>query len=145
MNHRGRGTWVKRLTAVVILAAMAAPGVISPARIAMAAEQTAPYTTITSTELAAMLQTKNFSFINVHIPYEGEIARTDAFIPFDEIADNLDQLPSDRSAAIVLYCRSGRMSEIAANELAAMGYSNVSHLAGGMNAWEQAGNEVVRK
>jgi rhodanese-related sulfurtransferase len=81
--------------------------------------------------------------INVHIPLEGEIARTDAFIPFDRIGENLDQLSADKDAAVVLCCRSGRMSEIAANELAARGYTNVSHLAGGMSEWVRAGYELA--
>lgn len=79
------------------------------------------FKTITGEELAEMLLHKDFPLVNVHIPYEGEIAQTDAFIPFDQVSDHLDQLPADKTAPIVLYCRSGRMSEIAAGELAALG------------------------
>ena len=34
------------------------------------------YTDITSTQLKTMLQKKDFYFINVHTPYEGEIEKT---------------------------------------------------------------------
>lgn len=98
-----------------------------------------------SAELAAALQKKDFLLINVHVPYEGEIADTDAFIPFDKIADNLDKLPKDKSAKIVLYCRSGRMSEIAARALAQLGYARISHLAGGMIDWKQSGYQIIEK
>ena len=97
------------------------------------------FRTVTASELAGMLAAKNFAFINVHIPYEGDIPQTDESIPFDRIGENLNLLPDDKDAAIVLYCRSGRMSEIAATDLAALGYTNVSHLDGGMVAWEKAG------
>lgn len=111
-----------------------------------AAERGPPeFETITSRQLAAMLEDKDLLLVNVHFPYEGEIAETDAFIPFDQIAEQLDRFPADKSAPIVLYCRSGRMSEIAAGELAARGYSNVSHLGGGMIEWEKAGQEILRK
>lgn len=98
-----------------------------------------------STELAVMLQEKDFVFVNVHVPYEGEIANTDVFIPYDRIADNLDKLPKDKGAKIVLYCRSGRMSEIAAQALIQLGYARVSHLAGGMNDWKRSGNQIIEK
>ncbi|MHB1103783.1 MAG: rhodanese-like domain-containing protein [Devosia sp.] len=112
----------------------------------IAAEQSVPaFRTITSEQLVQMLQEKDFTFVNVHIPYEGEIAQTDAFIPFDQIGINLDRLPTDKGASIVLYCKSGRMSGIAANELAALGYTDVSHLAGGMIEWERAGQAVLRR
>lgn len=103
------------------------------------------FQTITTEALAQMLEHKDFLLVNVHIPYEGEIAQTDAFIPFDQIGENLGLLPTDKSAPIVFYCRSGRMSEIAAGELAARGYTNVSHVAGGMVEWVTGGHEVLNK
>ncbi len=56
-----------------------------------------------------------------------------------------DEPPKDRAAKIVLYCRSGRMSEIAARELTQLGFSQVSHLSGGMIDWKKSGYEVVEK
>jgi len=103
------------------------------------------FTALTSRELASMLENKDFFFVNVHIPYDGDIKNTDASIPYDKITDNLDKLPKDKNAKIVLYCRSGRMSEIAAKELVKLGYSNVSHLAGGMIDWEKNGYEIIKK
>jgi rhodanese-related sulfurtransferase len=103
------------------------------------------FTTLTSFQLAARLEKKDFFFVNVHTPYEGEIKNTDAFIVFDKIVDNLDKLPKDRTAKIILYCRSGRMSEIAARELTQLGFSQVSHLSGGMIDWKKSGYELVEK
>ena len=99
------------------------------------------YTDVSVTELQTMLANKDFSFVNVHIPFEGNIANTDLSIPFDQIAQNLDKLP-DKNARIVLYCRSGRMSAIAAETLVGLGYTNVWNLSGGMSAWEQAGLKI---
>ena len=96
------------------------------------------YTDVSVEELQTMLANKDFTFVNVHIPFEGSIPGTDIAIPYDQIAQGLDKLP-DKTAKIVLYCRSGRMSAIAAETLVSLGYSNVWNLSGGMAAWEQAG------
>lgn len=82
--------------------------------------------------------------VNVHTPYEGEIAGTDAFIPYDTITASLDKLPKDKNVKIALYCKSGRMSAEAAKTLNALGYTNVYQLVGGMNAWEKSGYTVKR-
>lgn len=100
------------------------------------------YTDVSVAELQTMLENKDFLFINVHIPFEGDIANTDLSIPYDEIADNLDLLPADKDAKIVLYCRSDRMSRIAAETLIELGFTNLYNLDGGMVAWEAAGLEL---
>ena len=102
------------------------------------------YSNINADELESMFKNKDFVFVNVHIPFEGNIANTDLSIPYDEITEpaNLAQLPSDKNAKIVLYCRSGRMSAIAAEELVKLGYTNIWNIKGGMLEWEQAGFEI---
>ena len=105
------------------------------------------YTNVTPAQLKKMLKGKDFFFVNTHIPYEGEIELTDAFIPYNETSQRLSQYPADKSAKIVLRCacRSGRMSAIAAQELVKAGYTNVWNLDGGMVAWEKAGLPLKSK
>lgn len=81
--------------------------------------------------------------VNVHIPYEGEIEGTDAFIPFDDVASFADELPTDKDAPLYIYCRSGRMSADATPDLQALGYTNIIDLEGGMQAWDEAGFELI--
>jgi len=80
----------------------------------------------------------------VHIPFAGNISDTDLSIPYDDIEENLSQLPSDKNAKVVLYCRSGRMSQIAAEKLVSLGYTNIWNLKGGMVDWEQAGYNIEK-
>jgi len=107
--------------------------------------QSLSFKTITSPELVKMLEKKDFLLVNVHIPYERELVKTDVFIPYNEIENNLDKLPQDKNAKIVLYCRSGRMSEEAAQTLTKLGYANVYNHTGGMIDWEDKGYSVLRK
>jgi rhodanese-related sulfurtransferase len=103
------------------------------------------YTDVNAGGLARMLEKKDFPLINVHIPYEGEIAGTDLFIPFDQVEAKLAELPADKRAKLVLYCRSGSMSETAARVLVRLGYTNIWNLDGGMIAWKQTGHPLVQK
>ena len=85
----------KHWSAVILMIAVSvvAPGLtgIVVATLSVAGESTEAggFSTIGSAELADRLNGKDFVFINVHIPYEGEIAATDAFIPFDKIEESL--------------------------------------------------------
>ncbi|NOY57934.1 MAG: hypothetical protein GXO75_03240 [Calditrichaeota bacterium] len=111
-------------------------------------ENTASSTTvnqITPQKLAEMMTNKDFILINVHIPYAGELPNTDLFIPFNDIEGNADKLPKEMGAKIVVYCRSGGMSAGASKELLDRGYTNIYDLTGGMNAWKNAGFELLDK
>ena len=101
------------------------------------------YTTTTVTGLAAMLAEKDFTLVNVHVPDEGDIPGTDLSIPFDQVAVHLAELPP-RGAKLVLYCQSGRMSDIAARTLVTLGFRNVWNVDGGMVAWGNAGYPLLR-
>ncbi len=64
-------------------------------------------------------------------------------IPVRQVLDNLDKLPG-LDDAIVVYCKSGHRGVMALNALAALGYTNVRNMAGGLNAWLKAELPVVK-
>lgn len=85
-----------------------------------------------------MLEDKDFLMVNVHIPWEGDIPQTDMRLPYDQIEQNLDQLPEDRDAKILVYClTSGKAKKVVAT-LASQGYTNLWILDGGTTAWSEA-------
>ena len=56
-------------------------------------------------------------------------------IPEYEIADRAEKEIPDKDQLILVYCRSGRRSKIAAEELVKLGYTNVKEF-GGIIDWE---------
>jgi len=100
------------------------------------------YTDVGSNELLNMLKNKNFVLIDTHIPEQAHIPNTDAFIPYNEIKNRIAAVAPDKDANIVLYCRSGSMSQEASRALVELGYANVFNLAGGVNGWKAEGYEV---
>jgi rhodanese-related sulfurtransferase len=103
-------------------------------------------TTITRDELAAAIDDGTVTVVETlraehfeqgHLP--GAI-----HIHFEAVADEAPELLPDRDAAIVTYCSntSCRNSEIAANQLTAMGYTNVRKYAEGKDDWTAAGLPV---
>ena len=56
-------------------------------------------------------------------------------IPEYEIADRAEKELPDKAQLILVYCRSGRRSKIAAEELVKLGYTNVKEF-GGIIDWE---------
>ncbi|MEQ1557134.1 MAG: rhodanese-like domain-containing protein, partial [Gallionella sp.] len=65
-------------------------------------------------------------------------------IPLGELSARLNEIAPFKDKPIAVMCRSGKRSAKAVALLEAAGYSQVSNVSGGMNAWESAGLEVVR-
>jgi rhodanese-related sulfurtransferase len=59
-------------------------------------------------------------------------------IPFSDFFTNLDQIPADKDARIVVLCASGHRGSIVMMALRLMGYTDVINLNGGLNAWKAA-------
>ena len=98
---------------------------------------------VSARALKQMLTHKNFTLINVHTPYAGEIPGTDTFIAYDQIVASSESLPKDKNTPIIVYCESGRMSTEAVDTLQKLGYTNVKQLTGGMTAWKKAGESLL--
>ncbi len=140
--------WLWLIVAAAAVAVLVFFGVMRPGPMAtgkLVQVEGGSYRHIDSEQLWAMLQQKDFLLVNVHIPYEGELPQTDAFVPYNEVEKNLDQLPKDKGAKIVLYCMSGRMSAMAAETLVKLGYTNVWNLKEGMREWQQKGFPLLNK
>jgi len=56
-------------------------------------------------------------------------------VPHDQLANRLADVPRDKD--VVVYCRSGRRSQIATDILTMNGFKRVSHLEGDMIAWQE--------
>lgn len=65
---------------------------------------------------------------------EGHIANA-ILLPYTEIEDKAEEVLPDKEALILVYCRSGRRSKIAAESLAKLGYTNVKEF-GGIIDWK---------
>ncbi len=104
-----------------------------------------PLVTLSPEELAARIKHGNVRLIDV---------RTDAEVA-DGVIPGAEHIPLDRfdpatldlsdGREVVLYCRSGRRSAIAGEKLATATGEPVTHLDGGMLAWEAAGQPVDKQ
>jgi rhodanese-related sulfurtransferase len=65
-------------------------------------------------------------------------------IPLGQLAARLQEITEYKDKPVVVICRSGRRSGIAVSQLQAAGFTQVSNVMGGIQAWEKNGLEVVK-
>lgn len=98
--------------------------------------------------LANALQTNSIRLIDVRRNSEwnaGRIAGAE-HIFLGQLAEKIKQATSQTdNRSIVLQCRTGSRSSIAASVLKSLGIKNVINLAGGIDRWEATGYPVVKK
>lgn len=80
-----------------------------------------------------LLDVREVSEITSNGYIEGEVN-----IPVRTLIKNLDKLPADKAAPIIVTCGSGVRSPMAMEALQLLGYTNVKNLQGGFNAWKAA-------
>ena len=51
-------------------------------------------------------------------------------IPYDEILEKAEDILTDKNQLIMVYCRSGRRSKLAAEDLVKLGYTNIREFGG---------------
>ena len=89
-----------------------------------------------------MTELADLQLVDVRNPGEARLGRIPGSvnIPLPELLDRLDELDPDRPTVVA--CASGYRSSIAASTLAAHGFTDVSDLLGGYDAWAKAGQPV---
>jgi rhodanese-related sulfurtransferase len=136
MSDKTRKFWmfVGNLTLALLLAACQAKTIGQ-----QAVADNGSYTVVSVQELQELLEDKDFTLINVHTPWQGDIPQTDQRLAYDQIEQNQTQLPADKDAKIVVYCLTSGMAKVAVDSLLSMGYTNLWMLEGGTTAWEEEG------
>jgi len=105
------------------------------------AQSKAEYIRITSEEAQPMM-TDDVVILDVRTQeeYDGGHIRSAILLPYEEIARKAESILADKDQTILVYCRSGRRSEIAARALIDMGFTNVIDF-GGILDWH---GEIVK-
>ena len=103
----------------------------------------ASYEQISGAEAKALMDSESGYIIidaRTQEEYDGGHIAGAIMIPEYEIADRAEKELPDKDQLILVYCRSGRRSKIAAEELVKLGYTNVKEF-GGIIDWQY---EIVK-
>ena len=91
------------------------------------------YEQITPSEAKEIMDAQDdYVILDVRTQEEFDESHIDGaiLIPDYEIADKAESILKDKNQLILVYCRSGRRSKLAAEELVKLGYSNVKEFGG---------------
>ena len=96
------------------------------------------YEQITPAEAKALMDSEEgYIILDVRTPEEFAERHIEGaiLIPDYAIGEKAESILTDKDQLILVYCRSGRRSKNAANELATLGYTNIKEF-GGINDWK---------
>lgn len=103
---------------------------------AQGGENAAQYRKITAEQAYSMMREGGVTVVDVRTKreYDEGYIQNAILIPNESIGKETQTKLTDKSAVILVYCRSGRRSREAANKLIKLGYKNVYDF-GGINDW----------
>lgn len=138
--HKGSRFMLKRSKRLIVtLFALAFPFVIAGCSLGGAVS----YEQISGDKAKELMDSQNGYVIidaRTQTEFDGGHIPGAILIPEYEIADRAEKELPDKNQLILVYCRSGRRSKIAAEELVKLGYTNVKEF-GGIADWEY---EIVK-
>ena len=91
------------------------------------------YEQITPAEAKEIMDTQDgYIILDVRTQEEYDEAHIEGaiLIPDYEISDRAESVLKDKDQLILVYCRSGRRSKLAASELVKLGYTNIKEFGG---------------
>lgn len=102
--------------------------------------------TSVSTDTARELKQSGARLIDVRTPAEFESMHIPGSynVPLDQLSQHREDLTRSVDDPVVLVCGTGVRAKQADNSLREAGLESLTVLEGGITAWEQRGNEVVR-
>lgn len=66
-------------------------------------------------------------------------------IPLGVLKKRVKDIERYKESPVLVYCRTGARSAVAASQLVAAGFTDVTNLKGGIQAWQSAGLPVKKK
>ena len=96
-------------------------------------------------EAAQEIEGGDVVLVDTREPHEYQEAHLEngKLVPPGLLRDEIAAAAPDKSARTILYCRSGNRSYKAAEQMEALGYTDVASMAGGILAWQEQGLPVV--
>jgi rhodanese-related sulfurtransferase len=99
-----------------------------------------------SVKQAQAMTEKGALLLDVREPDEYSVvhAPNARLLSLGQISERLNEISAYKNKPIVVVCRSGKRSARAVKLLQEAGFTQVSNVTGGMNAWESEGLVVIR-
>ena len=90
-------------------------------------------------DFATLISDRRVQIVDVRRPAEWSVDHLAGAVhmPLNHLLGTLDEL--DRNRPVAIHCKSGYRSSIGASLLQRAGFTNVSNLSGGFDAWHEAG------
>ena len=105
-------------------------------------------TDVSVAEAIDLIKNKNAVIIDVRTPEEfaeSHLPEANNF-PVDTLSQNIETIKKlQRDKPLLVYCRSGKRSARAAEKLKNLGVNSLYNLKGGIKAWSDANNPLVKE
>lgn len=131
--HQLKYRFLFLLIPLLVLASCGTVETSAPAAEETSIEAEPSYQTISSDEAKKMMdEDSDVIILDVRTKDEFDTGHIEGaiLIPDDKIEEKAEEILTDKSAVILVYCRSGRRSALASASLAQSGYTNVYDFGG---------------